>query len=400
MRCVLVAVFVLLNIVMAQKPVEIPFWHTAGPPAQEVFETMIDGFNAKQKDYKIVGKFVGDYREGGLKLLAALRSGGAPAIFHAELSFIGRMVQDNVVLPLDEYLSNIPTDFYPGFLETGRLKDKTYGLPIGLSVPVFFYNADQFEAKKLSVPKNWTDVANAAQKLTTRAAKGLIVSSDIYSFNAIVMSRGGSLVDKEGRPNLADPKVVQTLEYLQDIVKKGAAQSRNIAEAQFSVADFLRTKAFMGIAPSTTWPLIEDRAPIPFKLGVAAVPRTEDGKVPLSGGTLVVLKGSKDEQVKGAVAFWKFLMEPANIARWVKATYYMPMRKAAQPLLEDFYKQDPRRRVTFAQAEYASVWIQDPEFTLWYSYLEDALERALKGGADARQVLEDAQKKAASVERK
>lgn len=400
MRRVLVMALGLLGIALAQKPLEIPFWHTAGPPGQEILEAMVDEFNTKQKDYKIEPKFVGDYREGGLKLLAALRSGGAPVIFHAEISFIGRMVQDNVALPLDEYLGNLPGDFYEGFLETGKLKGKTYGLPIGLSLPVLFYNADQFGAKRIAAPKTWDDVANAAQALTTRAAKGYIVSSDIYSFNVLVMSRGGSLVTKDGKPNFTDPKVVEALEYLQNMVKRGSAQSRNIAEAQFSVADFLRTKAFMGIAPSTAWPLIEDRAPIPFKLGVSAIPKAPGGKVPLAGGTLVVLKGAKDEQIKGAVAFWRFLMEPANIARWVKATYYMPMRKSAQPLLEDFYKQDPRRRVAFSQVEDADVWIQDPEFTVWYSYLEDALERALKGGSSAKAALEEAQKKATSVERK
>jgi sn-glycerol 3-phosphate transport system substrate-binding protein len=162
----------------------------------------------------------------------------------------------------------------------------------------------------------------------------------------------------------------------------------------------LRTKTFMGIAPITLWPLIENRAPIPFRLGVAAVPRSEGGKVPLAGGTLVVLRGASEQQARGAVAFWRFLMEPANIARWVKATYYMPMRRSAQPLLEDFYKEDPRRRVAFGQVEHADVWLQDPEFTIWYSFLEDALERALKGNANARQVLEEAQRRANSVERR
>lgn len=385
---------------LAQRPVEIPFWHTAGPPGQEPLEEIIRDFNSRQRDYRIVPSFVGDYREGGLKLLAALRSGGAPALFHAEISFLGRMVQDNVAQPLDEYLGNLPGDFYPGFLETGKLRGRTYGLPIGLSIPVFFYNADQFAAKGLGVPRSWNDVVTAAQRLTTRAAKGYTVSSDIYSFVVMVMSRGGSIVDSQGRPDFTNPKVVETLEFLQDMVRKNIAQSRNIAEAQFSVADFLRTKTFMGVAPITLWPLIENRAPIPFRLGVAAVPRTEGGKVPLAGGTLVVLRGASDQQARGAVAFWRFAMEPANIAKWVKATYYMPMRRAAQPLLEDFYKEDPRRRVAFSQVEHADVWLQDPEFTIWYSFLEDALERALKGNANARQVLEEAQRRASSVERR
>jgi sn-glycerol 3-phosphate transport system substrate-binding protein len=115
---------------------------------------------------------------------------------------------------------------------------------------------------------------------------------------------------------------------------------------------------------------------------------------------LVVLRGASEQQIRGSVAFWRFLMEPANIARWVRVTYYMPMRRAAQPLLEDFYREDPRRRVAFGQVEQADVWLQDPEFTVWYSFLEDALERALKGNANARQVLEEAQRRAISVERR
>lgn len=401
MRRVLMPLMLFLSLsALAQRPTEIVFWHTAGPPAQDLFEGFIKEFNAQQKDYKITYRYVGDYREGGIKLLAALRSGGAPNLFHGEISFLGRIVQEGLGVPLDGYLVGIPGDFYAGFLETGKVKGQTYGLPIGLSVPVFFYNADQFGAKGLKAPSSWEEVASAAQKLTSRAAKGYIVSSDIYSFNVLVMSRGGSLVSKDGRPNFTDEKVVESLEYLQDLVKKGVAQSRNIAEAQFSVADFLRTKAFMGVAPITTWPLIEDRAPIPFKLGVTAVPRVPGGKVPLAGGTLIPLKGVSPEQVRGIVAFWKYLMEPENIAKWVKTTYYMPMRRAAQPLLEDWYKADPRRRVAFAQVEEADVWLQDPEFVLWYSFLEDALERALKGGISARAALEEAQRKALQVERR
>lgn len=399
MRLLMLAV-VGLGLALAQRPVDVPFWHTAGPPGQEVLEGAIRDFNASQREYRIVPNFVGDYREGGLKLLAALRSGGAPALFHAEISFMGRMVQDNVALPLDDYLGNLPSDFYPSFLETGRLRGRTFGLPIGLSIPVFFYNADQFGSRGLGAPRTWDDVATAAQRLTTRAAKGYTVSSDIYSFNVLVMSRGGSIVNAQGRPDFTNPKVVESLEYLQGLVRRNIAQSRNMAEAQFSVADFLRTKTFMGIAPITVWPLIENRAPIPFRLGVAAVPRSTDGKVPLAGGILVVLRGASEQQARGAVTFWRFLMEPPNIAKWVRATYYMPMRRAAQPLLEDFYREDPRRRVAFSQIENADVWLQDPEFTVWYSFLEDALERALKGNANARQVLEEAQRRASAVERR
>jgi sn-glycerol 3-phosphate transport system substrate-binding protein len=377
----------------------IPFWHTVDPPGQAVLESLVAEFNAKQKDYRLESRYVGDLREGGIKLLAALRSGGAPALYYAEVSFAARGVKEGLAVPLDSYLGSLPDDFYPTLLEAGRYGGKTYALPVELHVPVLFYNADQFAARGISVPKTWDDVASAAQKLTTRAAKGYIVSSDIYSFNALVMSRGGSLIGPDGKPNFTDSKVLSSLQYLQSLVQKGWAQSRNIAEAQFSAADFVRTKAFMVIAPVTQWPVLEARVPIPFKLGVAALPKTPDGKVPLAGGTLMVLRGANEAQAKGAVAFWKFLMEPVSIARYVQATYALPMRKAAQPLLADFYKADPRRQVAPSQLDNAVRWISDPEATVWYDALEQALEKALKGGMDARAALEEAQKKALTVEK-
>ncbi len=378
----------------------IPFWHTVDPPGRTVLEALVTEFNAKQNDYKIDLKYVGDLREGGIKLLAALRANSAPAIYYAEVASVARAIQDEAVLPLDAYIGNLPADFYPNLLEMGKFRGKTYALPVELQVPVLFYNADQLGARNIAIPKTWDDVAAAAQRLTSRASRGFILSSDIYSFNALIMSRGGSLVTKDGKPDFTSPKVVEALVYLQNIVRKGWGQSRPIAESQFLILDFLRTKAMMVVGPITVWPVVENRTVIPFKMGVAPIPRTPEGKVPLSGGTLVAIRGATDAQIKGMVAFWRYWTEPPNMVRWVKATYALPLRKNAQTLLEDFYNQDPRRRVALSQAEGAQRWIQDPEATIWYSYLEDALERAIQGGMDAKQSLEQAEKQALAVEKK
>ncbi len=395
----LLFVGLLCGIAHAQRPVEIAFWHTLDSPGREALEKTVSDFNGRQRDYRIALQYVGDLREGGIKLTAALRAGNPPQLYYGEVSFVSRAVQENLALPLDEYLGALPNDFYPGLLETGRFRGRTYALPVELHLPVLFFNADQMAARRLNPPQTWEALATVAGQLTTRAARGFILVSDIYSFNAVVMSRGGQLL-REGRPNFTDARVVQSLEYLQSLVRSGHAQSRNIAEAPFALVDFVRTKTFMGIAPVTVWPVLEKRSPIPFRLGVAPLPRTPDGKLPLAGGTLMVLRSSNEAQARGAVALWRYWMEPANIAEWVKATYCLPMRRSAQPLLEDFYREDPRRRVAFGGLEQVVSWVQDPEVTLWYGFLEEALERVLKGNANARQALEDAQRKALAVERR
>jgi sn-glycerol 3-phosphate transport system substrate-binding protein len=392
-------VVVLLGMAYAQRPVEIAFWHTLDSPGREALEQIVASFNDRQRDYRVVSRYVGDLREGGIRLMAALRAGNAPQLYYGEVSFVSRAVQENLALPLDEYLGSLPGDFYPGLLETGRFRGRTYALPVELHLPVLFFNADQMVARRLSPPQTWEALAAVAGQLTTRAARGFTIVSDIYTFNAVVMSRGGQLV-REGRPNFTDASVVQSLEYLHNLVRSNAARSRNMAEAQFALVDFVRTNTFMGIAPVTVWPTLEKRSPIPFRLGVAPLPRTPDGRLPLAGGTLMVLRGSNEAQARGAVALWRYWMEPVNMADWVKATYCLPMRRSAQPLLEDFYREDPRRRVAFSGLEQAVSWVQDPEVTLWYGLLEEALERVLKGNASPRQALEDAQRRALAVERR
>ncbi|GGM98828.1 sugar ABC transporter substrate-binding protein [Thermus composti] len=380
----------------AQAQVVIPFWHTAGPPGGAILEEAIRSFHQSQKAYRLEARYVGDYREAGVKLLAALRSGNAPVLFHGELSFLPRLGQERVAVPLDPYLQDLPQDLYPGMMRAVQVQGRTLGLPLGLSVPALYYNKDAFRAKGLTPPRTWAELEAAAAKLTSRTAKGFVVTTDIWAFTTLVMSRGGSLV-KDGRPNFTSKEALEALEMLHRMVQRGHAQARNLAEAPYAVADFLRTKAFMGLGPTTALPVVQAQTALPFAVGLAPVPREKEGAVPLSGAALVVLRGATPEQAQGAVAFWRHFLDPKRQAAWVRTTWYLPLRRAAEAELKDFL-QDPERRAVFAQAEWGRPWSQDPEVVVWYSYLEEALERSLKQGVRPQVALEEAQKKALAAE--
>ena len=68
------ALLPVLSLALAQTV--IPFWHTAGPPGDRVLEEAIRSFNAGQNAYRLEARYVGDYREAGVKLLAATFIGG------------------------------------------------------------------------------------------------------------------------------------------------------------------------------------------------------------------------------------------------------------------------------------------------------------------------------------
>jgi sn-glycerol 3-phosphate transport system substrate-binding protein len=380
--------------------VEVPFWHSMDGPAGRLLAAFAQEFAAKDGRYRVLPQYVGEYRDGETKLVAALRSGTAPVLFQAEISFFPRLVAEGRALALDPYLNldrALVEDLFEPAWNYGLLEGKRYGLPLNTSTPVLFYNLDAFRAKGLKAPRNWKEFEEAAKALTSRQAKGFIFVTDpqAWLFEAMVTSRGGNLV-KDGKPNFTSKEALEALEMLDRLNRAGALSARSMAEATFAQLDFVRTKGMMVMASIANWPAAENFS-FAFTLGVAPVPREPGGKVPMGGAQLVVLKGASEAQVRGALEFWKYLMEPRNVARWVEASYYVPVRKSAIPLLEGFYRENPFRKVAFEQIAYAQERPKEPQFTAWASLLAEALERSLKGGVPPRKALEEAQRKAEAI---
>jgi sn-glycerol 3-phosphate transport system substrate-binding protein len=369
-------------------------------PAGRLLAAFAQEFAAKDGRYRVLPQYVGEYRDGETKLVAALRSGTAPVLFQAEISFFPRLVAEGRALALDPYLNldrALVEDLFEPAWNYGLLEGKRYGLPLNTSTPVLFYNLDAFRAKGLKAPRNWKEFEEAAKALTSRQAKGFIFVTDpqAWLFEAMVTSRGGNLV-KDGKPNFTSKEALEALEMLDRLNRAGALSARSMAEATFAQLDFVRTKGMMVMASIANWPAAENFS-FAFTLGVAPVPREPGGKVPMGGAQLVVLKGASEAQVRGALEFWKYLMEPRNVARWVEASYYVPVRKSAIPLLEGFYRENPFRKVAFEQIAHAQERPKEPQFTAWASLLAEALEKSLKGGVPPRKALEEAQRKAEAI---
>ncbi len=385
---------------LAPAQVTVTFWHSMDGPAGEAIEGFARAFNESQSAYRVEVRYAGDYREAETKLIAALRTGSAPTLFQAEIAFFPRLVAEGTLQPLDKLTAGLEpdfvADFYPAPWNYGVVNGVRYGLPFNTSTPVLFYNADALRAKHLPVPADWATFEDDAIKLTSRRSKGFIAILDSWIFEAMVTSRGGTLVTPDGRPNFDSPEAVDALEMLRRLVDKKAAIPRNLAEAQFAQLDFVRTKGMMVFASIANWPAAEKYS-FAFELGVAPVPRTENGKVPMGGAELVILKGASPEEARGAFEFWKFLMKPENIVTWIEASYYVPLRKSVVPLLESFYAENPYRKVAFEQIARAVPRPRVPQFAVWRDYLDEAMEKSLKGRMDPRQALEEAQRKALEV---
>ncbi len=395
----LLAAGALLLGVTAQAQTTVTFWHSMEGSAELVSELAAD-FNASQSGYVVDAQYVGGYPEAQTRLAAAFGTGAAPVLFQAEIAFWPQLVSDGALLDLSEEVATLPeefvADFYPGLWQYGELDGGRYGLPWNSSTPVMYYNADALGRAGVEPPADLDAFREAAAALTTRQGQGAAFVGDSWLLEMIVKTMGGQLVTPDGQPDFLSEEVVEAMTMLQDLERARHLTYYANTESTAAILTFVRTRTQMTFASIANWPDVR-RFSIGFTIVAAPLPMTEGGTVPLGGAQLAVLRGSTDEEKAGAFAFWQYLMEPENLARWVEDSYYIPVRRAALPLLEDFYAEDPNRAAALSQLEIAEPRPRVGAFNAWRGILDEALDRAIRGGQDVQQVLEDAQRRAEEV---
>jgi len=87
-------------------------------------------------------------------------------------------------------------------------------------------------------------------------------------------------------------------------------------------------------------------------------------------------------------------MELENLQTWIEASFYIPLRRSVLPLLEPWYAEDPHRRAALSQLEHAVPRPRVAAYATWQRYLEEAIERAIKGGMAPSEALAEAQRRA------
>ena len=378
----------------AQTVVE--FWHPHGA-VEDTIQAFADEFNAHQDEVRVEPRYVGSYDEVALRLIAALRSGGVPALITAEGTVLQRLARDGALAELSARTDALPRafldDLEPAVWRAGLVDGGRYGLPWNASIPVLVYNASVLRQLGVVPPADWAAFETAADRLTTRNADGYIDVAAAFIFEAMVASRGGRIVTEDGRPDFTSPEAIATLEMLARMARAGHSLPRSFADLDQALVDFARGKGMMAIAGQALIPEGE-RFAVTFDVATAPIPLGEDPGVPITGGQLVIPRAASEAARAGAFAFWRFLMEPERNAAWVRASFFLPSRRSVREGLSDWYAASPIRSAGIEQLPYAVQRPQVAGYALWQTFLEEAIERVTIGGADPAAALREVQRRA------
>ena len=331
----LVMLFSLALPVMAAS--EVTLRHALVGGAREVLVTLVSRFNDQQKGRAKV--LLED-----LQSLADPRQLPQMALLDADdsLDFFGTRPRFK---PLYQVMAESGeridvARFFPLILDAvDDPAGRPQALPLGLSLPVLFWNKDAFGKAGLNPdtpPKTWLEVQTAAGRLFDAGYKCPLTSSRFtwVHLENLSSQHGEPVSVREGHGSM---KVV--LNRMVE-VKHMALLSSWYKSSYFHYfgpgkeADsrFLSGECVMLTGESSLYAAASHGG---FALGAAALPHYDDfyGATPEKllpdGAALWVLAGQKKEEYRIVAQFAKFLLRPDVQKEWVKATGFLPMTPVA-----------------------------------------------------------------------
>lgn len=329
----------------------ITWWHAMSGVNGEAINKIVSGFNASQSSIKVTTVFQGNYDDLLAKLNTAIASNAAPAL--VQVYDIGQayMRDGGQAVPMQAFIDRdkfSTADFEPAVLNYYKYQDKLQSMPFNSSSAILYYNKDAFKEAGLDPekpPVTFTEVADAARKLTKKDAAGQTTrfgfGPSVYGwlFEQLMATSAAPYADNgNGRDNRATKVLWNSAQgkvildwwkagvdggyfFNPGIDNDGAANAFNAGKTAMYIESTARLRGHINTIAGK------------FQLGTGLYPRPDsrpkDGGNIIGGASLYIMKSRPAEEQQAAWEFIKYAMSPAVQAQWQADTGYYPIAKAA-----------------------------------------------------------------------
>ncbi len=426
-KLALVAAAALAAALPAQAQTEILWWHSMTGALADRITDMANGFNASQKDFKVVPSYKGSYPESMTAAIAAFRAGNAPHLLQVfEVGTATMMSAKGAIKPVYQLMkdANQPFDakaYVPAVAGyyTDR-KGNMLSFPFNSSTTVFYINKDAFKKAGLDpnkAPKTWAEFGMVAGKLKASGEKCVYTTGwpswvHVENFSAWhnlpigTQENGIASADTEFKIN--SPAHVAHIQMLVDFAKNGwftYSGRRNEAEARFFSGE-----CAMLTSSSAAQANIRKNAKFEFSVNflpyndkLAGAPQNSI----IGGASVWVMGNKKPADYKGVAQFLAYLSQPELQAKWHQDTGYVPITHAAAELTKKtgYYEKNPGTDVAIKQLNNKaptanSKGLRFGNYVQGREVIEEEIESALAGKKTAQAAMDDAVKRGNEILRR
>jgi sn-glycerol 3-phosphate transport system substrate-binding protein len=406
----------------ASGPVSIDFWHSEQASSQAAFQALIDRFNSSQDEVKVRLLFQGTPTELTAKLVNSLRSAAVPALVEVAEGDSQIMVDSGGVTPVQQFVDAEGydlSDFDEKAVDYYTWDGKLYAMPLGINVPMLFYNKIPFREVGLDPekpPLTIDDVRAYSEKLLKVDSAGNVVRSGIaldlqgWYPQAILGEHGDLFVNNEnGRDGRATEAVFNNdtarafFRWWDEMVDSGlafnAGRNASGADALMAVAS---GRAVMAVSISSALRSVLSVVAAGVEgveLGVGPFPSVAggSGKPGIFGRSLWIMNKRPEAEQRAAWKLARWLAEPEQQAELFASTGYLPVRlsayglEASRQVLEEYPEyQVPVDLFVGVPSTSAKLGPRIGPSAEVGEILAQALEEMVVGGKDPDQALDDA----------
>ncbi len=337
---------------------EVVYWGFGGSLGKAE-EKLVANWHAAQSDVKINRQVQGSYEETAQKLTAALAAKTAPDMALLSDVWWFKFYRAKTLMPLNDLAVTAridAADFVPSLWNEGVRQGKQYWIPFARSTPLFYYNADMFQAAGLPDrgPKTWDEFMGWAPKLVKKdgdtlkvaAFAGLADASYVaWVFQCVNWAFGGSYSTPDLQMKFLDPNTIQATQFYADMANKyHIASTPKDAQKDFTnglaAATLLSTGGLPGIL-----------ADAQFKVGTAFIPEAKQFGCCTGGAGLSVLTGTDAGKAQAAAKYIAYATGNEGGAWWSQNSGYLPVRAstANSGSFQKFLQQRPQARTAVDQ---------------------------------------------------
>lgn len=373
---VLVALLAVALPAFAEEVITIEYWHiNSATLGAKAVEESIARFEALNPNIKVIGRFQeGDY--GGLlnNLQTAMAAGNPPAVAQVGYNFRLFAFEQLPHKPISDFAAIDPeydtfmNSFVDGILGLGQDADGVQrAIPLAISVPVLYYNADLFRQAGLdpdNPPKTWDELRVAAKAIKDNTGEfGLgiqVQPNNNWLPQSMIESNGGWMLDPSGAVGVNSPEVIEVFKMWQAMAIED--------ESLPVVTDAEQEQAFMGgrlgmyLKTSAAMKTIANQAGFELRTGQFPAWGDKDRRL-ASGGNALFIFATDEAQQKAGFEFIKFLSSQEGQTIWVLDTGYLPLVKGVQDdpkYLANYFAENPLTKAALDQLPYSVAWLPFP----------------------------------------
>ncbi len=367
-----IAVLTLLcTIGAARAATEIQFWHAMTGERGKEIDSLVQRFNASQKDIAVVATYKGGYDEVLAAALAAHKAGQPPHLVQVyELGTATIMAAKGVTRPVSQVLEEggVRLDakaFVPPVASyfsdaSGRL----LAMPFNISTPVMYVNRDAFRKAKLDPdkpPKTWYEMvatlgalkdAEQACAFTTTYPSWVLIENMSAWHDQEFATHGNGIGGLEAKLIFNTRLMVRWISVLTSWHKaEYFTYSGRGTEAEDRFA-----KGECAILTASSSRQGDLRRGAKFDWGVAQLPHYDDfAGAPhhtlIGGAGLWAMAGKKPDEYRAVAKFLGYVAQPDVQAEWHQTTGYVPVTMAAYESTRKsgFYGKHPGEEVAVKQ---------------------------------------------------